>query len=216
MVDLNVLDCSISTKVAVGLQDYVYIWDNSTRRTTRLSTSSQNDKTLCSVRWSVSGSSLAVGLSTGSVEIWDIATSRVVRSMCMRMGRIASLAWNGIGLTSGSRSGMMFNHDLRVRDHKVHTYSRHSLEVCGLKWAGDGRRLVSGGNDDIACVWDARNLNVPANVFVHQAAVKAVDWSPQNTSLLATGAGSDDKKIRLFNVSLGSEIAQHDTGEQVG
>ena len=79
---------------------------------------------------------------------------------------------------SGSRSGAIHHHDVRVADHHVATLARHSQEVCGLKWSPDGKYLASGGNDNLLLIWDASvntisNSNTPLYTFnQHQAAVK--------------------------------------------
>ena len=79
---------------------------------------------------------------------------------------------------SGCRSGAIHHHDVRVAHHHVATLSRHSQEVCGLKWSPDGKFLASGGNDNLLLVWDASintisNSNTPLHTLnQHQAAVK--------------------------------------------
>lgn len=54
---------------------------------------------------------------------------------------------------SGSRSGHIHHHDVRVADHHIGTLTAHAQEVCGLKWSPDGRYLASGGNDNLVCIW---------------------------------------------------------------
>ena len=79
---------------------------------------------------------------------------------------------------SGCRNGAIHHHDVRMPDHHVATLSRHSQEVCGLKWSPDGKYLASGGNDNLLLIWDASvntisNSNTPLYTFnQHQAAVK--------------------------------------------
>lgn len=67
--------------------------------------------------------------------------------------RVGSLAWNHHILTSGSRSGIIHHHDVRVADHHVGTLKIHEQEVCGLKWSHDGRYLASGANDNQGCYY---------------------------------------------------------------
>ena len=51
-------------------------------------------------------------------------------------------------------------------------------QVCGLKWSPDGRQLASGGNDNRLNIWQDMGT-VPLHSFrEHQAAVKAIAWSP--------------------------------------
>ena len=49
----------------------------------------------------------------------------------------------------------------------------------------------------------------------HIAAVKAIAWCPWQSSLLASGGGSADKSIKLWNVNSGSLINSIDTKSQV-
>ena len=48
------------------------------------------------------------------------------------------------------------------------------------------------------------------HVFIHDAAVKALAWAPFQCNLLATGAGSADGKIRLFNTSSGEVVSERE------
>lgn len=80
---------------------------------------------------------------------------------------------------SGSRSGHIHHHDVRVAEHHVCTLAAHSQEVCGLQWSPDGRYLASGGNDNLLCVWPRVQDGSPGNRSQaihkwreHQGAVK--------------------------------------------
>ena len=90
---------------------------------------------------------------------------------------------------SGSRSGSIHHHDVRVAEHHVATLANHSQEVCGLAWSPDGRYLASGGNDNVLNIWPNHlSDDVPPlfNLTHHQAAVKVC--IEQNTSgLLRSG-----------------------------
>ena len=47
------------------------------------------------------------------------------------------------------------------------------MEVCGLKWASDGRFLASGGNDNEAFLWNLPASREPVNQLSgHTSAVK--------------------------------------------
>lgn len=49
----------------------------------------------------------------------------------------------------------------------------------------------------------------------HTAAVKALAWDPHLNGTLATGGGTQDKKIRFWNVQNGTKSFEMDTGSQV-
>ena len=76
----------------------------------------------------------------------------------------------------------------------------HAQEVCGLKWDLAGARLASGGNDNRLLVWDPRAPDQPVATYEqHQAAVKAIAWSPHAAGLLASGGGTADRTVRFWN-----------------
>lgn len=83
-------------------------------------------------------------------------------------------------LLSGSRSGAIHHHDVRVAEHQVGTLLGHTQEVCGLKWSPDGKFLASGGNDNLLNIWNAQpgsplTNTTPLHTFSqHQAAVKVI------------------------------------------
>lgn len=119
-------------------------------------------------------------------------------------------------LTTGSRSGALHAHDVRIAQHHTHTLSAHTGEVCGLEWRADGAQLASGGNDNLVCIWDARALNAPKfQKTNHHAAVKALAWCPWQLNLLATGGGSHDRHIHFWNSTSGARVNSIDTGSQV-
>ena len=78
-------------------------------------------------------------------------------------------------LCSGSRTGAIHQHDVRIASHHVGSFHTHTQEVCGLQWSHDGRYLASGANDNLLCIWDqvAGTNSSPLFSFgQHQAAVK--------------------------------------------
>ena len=83
----------------------------------------------------------------------------------------------------------------------VGRYEAHRQEVCGVKWSFDGNMVASGGNDNAVSIWDMRTSKIYTKFNEHKAAVKALAWSPHQTSILATGGGSTDKCIKIWNTN---------------
>lgn len=81
-----------------------------------------------------------------------------------------------ISLFSGSRSGAIHHHDVRVASHLVGSLLNHNQEVCGLEWSPDGKLLASGGNDNVLNIWahggTSEDLTPLHTLTHHQAAVK--------------------------------------------
>lgn len=110
---------------------------------------------------------------------------------------------------SGSRSGHIHHHDVRVAEHHVATLSGHSQEVCGLRWAPDGRHLASGGNDNLVNVWPSAPGEggwVPLQTFTqHQGAVKVrmgPSWGLPRPSPRTWGIFQGDGMLGLDWVNL--------------
>lgn len=49
----------------------------------------------------------------------------------------------------------------------------------------------------------------------HNAAVKALSWCPWQRNVLASGGGTADRTLRIWNTTLGTNLKTTDTGSQV-
>ncbi|EHK25325.1 uncharacterized protein TRIVIDRAFT_33119 [Trichoderma virens Gv29-8] len=212
---LNLLDWSSGNQVAIGLERSVYVWSADEGSVSCLMETTP-DTYISSVKWSEDGAYVGVGLGTGEVQIWDVAENSKIRSMFGHDTRVSVMGWNKHLLSTGARSGLVFNHDVRIAEHKVAELVSHTSEVCGLEWRSDGAQLATGGNDNLVSIWDARSLSVPKFTKAnHKAAVKALAWCPWNANLLATGGGSYDRHIHFWNSTTGARVNSIDTGSQV-
>ena len=214
------IDWSSTNNLAVALNRDLYIWNAITKEICTLFSVEEEGHYISSVSWIQKGNVLAVGTSKNSVELWDVNKKVCLRKMKSHKARVGSLSWNTHVLSSGSRSGEVHNHDVRAAEHHLNTVKMHSQEVCGLKWNSDGRYLASGANDNLVCIWDAtmNSSNDPKPLFVlreHNAAVKAIAWCPWQNNLLATGGGSSDRFIKIWNANNGNMLQSHNTQSQV-
>lgn len=150
------------------------------------------------------------------VQVWDINKQKLLRVLKGHEGRVGTIAWSNNVLSSGSKDKTILQRDLRERDDFFGTLTSHKQEVCGLKWSYDEQQLASGGNDNKLYIWSVHNSIEPAGKFSsHQAAVKAISWSPHQHGLLASGGGTADRCIRFWNTSAMQEINSIETGSQV-
>ncbi|VDP34587.1 unnamed protein product, partial [Soboliphyme baturini] len=220
-VYLNLLDWNQSNILAVGLSGHLYLWNAETGGIDLLLELNGVSEYVSSLSWATSSSYLAVGLSSGAVQIWDVAAHRKLRTMVGHQARVGSLAWNEHILCSGCRDGTINQHDVRIADHLQSVLRGHTQEVCGLRWSPDGRYLASGGNDNLLNIW-SKDLTgytadpQPVYTFTeHQAAVKAVAWCPWLSHVLATGGGTADRHIRFWNCNTGMALSSVDTKSQI-
>ncbi|XP_067928669.1 cell division cycle protein 20 homolog [Watersipora subatra] len=216
---LNLLSWSSGNLLAVALGCRLYVWNATSGDIAQLMELDETEY-ISSVSWVKEGSFLAVGTSTGEVQIWDSAHKKKLRSMFGQESRVGSLAWNSHLLSSGSRSGTIHQHDVRVAEHLVGVTDAHIQEVCGLEWSPDGKYLASGGNDNMLNVW-SDNFSLTSTIEPvytfnqHQAAVKAIAWCPWQPSLLASGGGTADRCLKFWNCNTGVCLNSVDTKSQV-
>lgn len=95
---------------------------------------------------------------------------------------------------------------VRCFHNLAHHLRAHSDEVCGLKWSDSGEYLASGGNDNLVHVWYSSKMG--ASSFLHRfsdhrAAIRALAWCPFQSHTLATGGGTTDQCIKIWNVQTG-------------
>ncbi|KAF2709829.1 WD40 repeat-like protein [Pleomassaria siparia CBS 279.74] len=194
---LNLVDWGSQNTLGVGLGSCVYMWNSNSGRVTKLC--ELTDDTVTSVNWIQRGSHIAIGTNRGFVQIWDAQSQRRLRTMMGHTARVGALAWNEHILTSGSRDRTIYHRDVRQPDQWLRKLVGHKQEVCGLKWNSEDGQLASGGNDNKLMVWEKLNAEPTFKWSEHQAAVKAIAWSPHQRGLLASGGGTADRTIKFWN-----------------
>ncbi|KAI0316645.1 WD40 repeat-like protein [Amylostereum chailletii] len=219
---LNLLSWSVLNVVAIALGEHTYIWKADTGEVTHVGAAPEGSF-ISSVDFSNDGAYLGVGAGTGEVELWDIESGQKLRSMGGHQGQVATLSWHGHILSSGCIDGSIWHHDVRIARHKVMELIGHTGEVCGLKWREDGELIASGGNDNVVNIWDGRLGDVGEGARGvakwtkrnHTAAVKAIAWCPWQPSLLASGGGTNDATVNVWNSTTGARLHTLKTPAQV-
>ncbi|KAJ7832386.1 WD40-repeat-containing domain protein [Mycena leptocephala] len=153
---LNLIDWSSTNFLGVSLGSCVYIWNTHNATVHRLCDLSDSNDSISS------GSTLAVGTTSGRLHVYDaerLSLRRIYQQAHKQ--RIGAIAWNAHVLASGAGDHVVHHRD--VREASSRPFKRgcgHHGEVCGLKWSGDGgvaaANLASGGNDNKICIWDLR------------------------------------------------------------
>jgi len=218
---LNLLDWSSNNHLAVALGPHIYLWNAANGEIQQLMELEDPTDYVCSVKWIKEGNVLAVGNLHGEISLWDVEQMKKMRTMTGHADRVGALCWNEYVLSSGSRSGKIHHYDVRMPRHLVSQFDGHTQEVCGLAWSPDGKILASGGNDNLLNLWPVSGSTrlsetSPLHSFTHhQAAVKALAWCPWQGSILASGGGTADRCIRIWNSSNGSLLNTVDTKSQV-
>ena len=237
---LNILDWGRENIIAVALSNEIYLWNDNNLETFLLmkyenknSISFSNDDNLniiTSISFMNNGICLAVGLPDGTIQLWDINKKEKIREFDAHNNRVTCLTWNEYILSSGSKDKCIKNFDVRNRYPEISEIKKHKQEICSLKYSIERDLLASGGNDNVAYIWDIRNLR--NNVFgflcnenkgikeycvnnFHQAAIKAMAWCPWKRHVLATGGGCKDRSIKIYSCDYKKILKNINTGSQV-
>ena len=239
---LNLLDWGKENIIAVALSDELYLWNDNNAKSSLLMTYESNNTTsedsfinnITSLSWMQNGLFLGIGLPDGNIQFWDINKKIKIREIEAHNNRVSCLSWNDNILSSGSKDRYIKNFDVRMKSPEISKIKRHKQEICSLKYSIEGDLLASGGNDNIAYIWDIRNLK--NNIFnflldnnnpnpyeikpysvnnLHNAAVKAMNWCPWKRHVLATGGGSKDKTIKIYSCDCNKLMRNINTGSQV-
>ena len=239
---LNLLDWGKENIIAVALSDEIYLWNDTKVKASLLMTYTNNNSIsedisnniITSLSWMENGINLGIGLPDGIIQLWDINKKIKIREIFAHNNRVSCLSWNNNILSSGSKDRYIKNFDIRIKVPEISKIKKHKQEVCSLKYSIEGDLLASGGNDNMAYIWDIRNLK--NNIFnflfnentnnpyeikpysinnLHQAAVKAMNWCPWKRHVLGTGGGSKDKSIKIYSCDCNKLIKNINTGSQV-
>ena len=208
----SLIDWSSTDVLAVALGKSIFLTDNNSGDVVHLC-DTENEYT--SLSWIGAGSHLAVGQANGLVEIYDVIKRKCIRTLSGHVDRVACLSWNNHVLTSGSRDHRILHRDVRMPDPFFETIESHTQEVCGLKWNVADNKLASGGNDNMVHVYEGTSKSPILTFDEHKAAVKAMAWSPHKRGILATGGGTADRRLKIWNVNTSTKISDIDSGSQI-
>ncbi|XP_029433132.1 cell division cycle protein 20 homolog B [Rhinatrema bivittatum] len=214
---LNILDWSSENLVAIALDSTVQIWDGEKHTVTESINLTTGLKYVSSVSWIKEGTCLAIGTSDGEVQLWDVETKKRLRNMLGHKSLVGVMSWNSYILSSGSRLGLIHQHDVRAAEHHI-GMMRHKQSICSLQWAPGGEVLASGSSDGILNIWpNDPGVTMhcePIITIPHSSAVKAMSWCPWLPDTLAVGGGMRDGGLHIWDIR-GQSIKTTDTKSQI-
>lgn len=178
-----------------------------------------------SLEYTHDGRSLVTAGYDKVVRVWSAATGQLERTIRGEIGPGAAGRIHAASLSAGDQwlavGGWLGKSETPRRDSSETAYKirlvdfysgevirllpAHSDVVLSLAFSHRGARLVSGGGDNRAVVWDAGRGSIEHTLYGHGDAVLSVAWSPDD-SLVATG--SADRSARLWNANTGSMLAR--------
>ncbi|ODV77083.1 WD40 repeat-like protein [Suhomyces tanzawaensis NRRL Y-17324] len=203
-------------RVAVGLGAKVYWWgpDNSVRQ---VPLATRQMVTAVSVH---AQGYLLVAVVGGTIFLVDEACNSVIDTYEHGLGTVYCFQWKSTANTffAGDEEGNVTV--FKVGNSKIvriSTLRCNQQQVCGIVLNQDETEMAVGSNNNCCMVWDIHDLMAPTMKYIlpHTAAVKALAYCPWSTSLLATGAGSRDRKIRFWHTRSGTLLNEVQTDAQI-
>lgn len=169
--------------------------------------------------WNPSGTSLAMGLDDGSIQIWEDPLQGVADVHSLQhpisSGRMVLLAYSPDGqmLLSSSLEGtlVIWRLDMAGRGSNVHTMQSKSSPPLITRWMPptQGRpygRLTTSASDGSIRVWDphASSVSGVSRLRGHSSWVYVVAYSPDGMYL---ASGSKDGTVRVWQAATGYALA---------
>jgi WD40 repeat protein len=209
------LDWSRSNRIAFALLDEV-IFINP--KTMEITTAPNMPCDVVSLKFSSVEDAIFLGCNSGDCVTYDVAVGRTISEMSLFETSALVADWRDQVIVAGSRDGQVAIIDVRENDCAATIYEAHPEEVCAIRLHPEEPLLATSGNECAVKIWDLRKPDTEKPLMVygeHEAAVRAVAWSPNARDLIVTGGGTDDKCIRLWNIDTGETLKSVDSGSQV-
>ena len=77
---------------------------------------------------------------------------------------------------------------------------QNNFRILSVAWSPDGKKIVSGSDDNTVRIWDAATGELLRTLVGHTSQVNTVAWSPDGTQI---ASGSLDRTIRIWNAFTG-------------
>jgi WD40 repeat protein len=204
-----------ANKIAIGLDNALYIWDHENHNSVFL-TEFDSDEELCSLRWNPQGTELALGMSSGEIKVWDVMSNSLASCMMAHDARVGCLEWTHEGLFSGSKDTCIQLVDVRKSNPLAMQFRSHHRQILNLQASPFGLPyLLSSSNDSCINVTDFRSPEFLVFSEKHQSPARAIGWSPLVRGQFASGGGSADQMLKVWDLFSCEKIDEVFAGAQI-
>jgi len=160
----------------------------------------QHSDAVGAVAFSPDGLMLASGSKDKTIQIWDLATGKSIRTFPGDSATIWSVAFDAKGtkLATGTGFWRVMLWDLKTG--QVTRSLDHTASVWSVAFSPDGQVVASGSGDKTTKISDATTGSLIYNLPDHTDFVYSVAFTPDGKSLVSA---SKDKKITIVDVETG-------------
>jgi WD40 repeat protein len=173
-------------------------------KNTEASTLSQPSSTVQAIVFGQSGRLLASGGEDANIQIWDVGTKTLLRTLEGHNGRIRSLAANPEGtiLASGSRDKTIKLWQFST-GKLLRTLEGHQGTVQSVGFVPKRQLLASGSEDGTLRLWNTATGKLVRSLAGDKLAIRAIAISADGKTLVSSGA---NKAITFWNLDNGKPI----------
>ncbi|KAI1904052.1 hypothetical protein AGOR_G00001710 [Albula goreensis] len=158
---------------------------------------SQQAATWGSIAYSPDGKYLASGAIDGIINIFDIATGKLLHTLEGHAMPIRSLTFSPDSqlLVTASDDGYIKIYDVQ-HANLAGTLSGHGSWVLNVAFSPDHTHFVSSSSDKSVKVWDASSRACVNTFFDHQDQVWSVKYNGDGSKIVSAG---DDRAIHIYD-----------------
>ena len=210
----NVLDMYDISKIALGTRTSIHLY-NANLNLPHVNSIEIDGEPLC-VHF-LSSTSLIHSSSNNDIIMTDL--NKIKRYPLMTNHRpILAMDSNLSVIFCGDDNGIIESIDIRTNRNTqrkisiLYSHERNN-EICKIRYSQSNNCIISGGNDNRANLFDLRKNSIRFTMK-HKAAVKGIAVN-KDESKCATGGGTYDKKIKLWDIKKGTLQSEILTESQI-
>ena len=113
-----------------------------------------------------------------------------------------SVAWHHLDACRWDLRGWEHDYLFTLFNKNQRTFYGHTGGVLSVAFSPDGKRIVSGSEDQTLKVWDATTGQETLTLKGHTGAVQSVAFSPDGKRIVS---GSDDQTLKVWDATTGQE-----------
>ena len=144
-----------------------------------------------------------VAVRNGIGSIWNAKTCELER----RIGRVGPTAVRIVASSDGKRVAFVSGREARILElarPRARVRLVHPGDITGLAFSADGSKIVTGGRDRLARIWNGKTGRRIAQLEGHAGQVLDVAFSPLGTEV---ATASTDGTTRIWDAASGELIA---------
>jgi ankyrin repeat protein len=191
---------TLATEEGVEETTIINFWD--TRTGLLLKSWEANVDNICSIAFSLDGKTLAIGSFDNLINLYDIQTGKLLRSIKSRTD-IGDLSFLKDGVTLVSED-YFFKDITTLKLWDVQSGSLiNTFNVKYLSFSDNGKVFVSWGNDLTIKLWGIQSGKLMKTYEGHGQQVNSVVFSSDNKAIVS---GSSDKTVKLWDIATGNAV----------